>query len=31
VLIRADLLNLEKDGKSCNVPFYAAALLDRFV
>jgi len=31
VLVRTNLLNLKKDGKICNVPLYAAALLDRFV
>lgn len=31
VLVRANLLNLRRDGKICNVPLYAVSLVHRFV
>ncbi len=31
VLFRANLLNLKRDGKICNVPLYAVSLVHRFV
>ena len=31
MLVRANLLNLKRDGKICNVPLYAVSLIHRFV
>ncbi len=31
MLVRANLLNLKRDGKICNVPLYAVSLVHRFV